>query len=222
MLKTNGLLEILVLNLLKADNNEVVEVSNRADETVRNLFKSNKSKNKMSKVHTYIGALRKPTFLTPGAKEAFNRLKQAFIEAPILQYFDSEGYIQIETDASGYTIGEVLSQLSFDWIALNESNLAKNLVKNLTKSDFGQWYSVAYFSKKMISAETQYKTHDAELLAIVEAFKTWRYYLKGCKYEILVLTNYNNLRQFIDMKSLSSRQVRWAQELFRYYFRIDY
>ena len=32
----------------------------------------------------------------------------------------------------------------------------------------------------------------------------------------------NNLRHFMDTKSLSSRQVRWAQELSRYHFRIDY
>ena len=62
----------------------------------------------------------------------------------------------------------------------------------------------------MILAETRYETHDGELVAIVEAFKTWRHYLKGCKHEVLVQTNHNNLRQFIDMKSLSSRQVRWA------------
>ncbi len=74
----------------------------------------------------------------------------------------------------------------------------------------------------MIPAETWYETHDGELLAIFEAFKTWRYYLEGCKYEVLVLTNYNNLQHFMDTKSLSSRQVRWAQELSRYYFQIDY
>ena len=39
---------------------------------------------------------------------------------------------------------------------------------------------------------------------------------------MLVLTDYNNRRQFIDMKSLSSKYVRWAQELFCYHFRIDY
>ena len=70
----------------------------------------------------------------------------------------------------------------------------------------------------MILAETWYKTHNAELLAIVEAFKTWRHYLNGCKHEFLILTDHNNLRQFMDTKSLSSRQVRWAQELSRYYF----
>ena len=74
----------------------------------------------------------------------------------------------------------------------------------------------------MIPAETQYKTHNDKLLAIVEAFKTWRYYLKSCKHEVLVLMDNNNLRRFMDTKSLSSRQVRWAQELSQYHFRIDY
>ena len=74
----------------------------------------------------------------------------------------------------------------------------------------------------MIPAETRYETHDSELLAIVEAFKTWRHYLESCKHEVLVLTDHNNLRRFMDTKSLSSRQVRWAQELSRYHFRIDY
>ncbi len=74
----------------------------------------------------------------------------------------------------------------------------------------------------MIPAETHYETHDQELLAIVEAFKTWCHYLKGCKYEVLILTDHNNLCRFMDTKSLSSRQVCWAQELSQYHFQIDY
>ena len=74
----------------------------------------------------------------------------------------------------------------------------------------------------MIPAETRYKTHDAELLAIIEAFKTWRHYLEGCKHEILVLIDHNNLRQFMDIKSLSFCQVKWAKELLSYHFQIDY
>ncbi len=70
----------------------------------------------------------------------------------------------------------------------------------------------------MIPAKTCYKTHDQELLAIVEVFKTWHHYLEGCKYEVLVFTDHNNLRQFMDTKSLSSCQVRWAQELSQYHF----
>ena len=51
-------------------------------------------------------------YLTPDAKKAFDQLRQAFTEAPILQHFDPERYIRVETDASGYAIGGVLSQLT--------------------------------------------------------------------------------------------------------------
>ena len=124
-------------------------------------------------------------YLTPGAKRAFTQLRQAFIKAPILRHFDLECHIQIETDASGYAIGGVLSQLTSD--------------------NSGRWHPVAFYSRKMISAETRYKTHDGELLDIVEAFKTWRHYLESCKHKVLVLTNHNNLRRFMHTKSLSSR-----------------
>ena len=62
----------------------------------------------------------------------------------------------------------------------------------------------------MIPAKTWYKTYDGKFLAIVEAFKTWRHYLEGCKHKILVFTDHNNLRCFMDTKSLSFRQVRLA------------
>ncbi len=64
---------------------------------------------------------------------------------------------------------------------------------NFPKSEIGQWHPVAFFFQKMIPVETRYETHDQELLAIVEAFKTWRHDLEGCKYEVLVLTDHNNL-----------------------------
>ena len=233
MLKTTGPSEESAPKAFRAGNDEVVGGGGgRADETRKNSSKTRKSKNDKSgnstRVST-IGATGEPTFLTPDAKEAFNRLRQAFIKAPILRHFDPESHIRIETDASGYAIGGVLSQLSSDWVTPEESNSvnsraseSKNLVRNSTKSDFGQWHPVVYFSRKMIPAETWYKTHDTELLAIVEAFNTWCHYLEGCKHEVLVLTDYNNLRRFMDTKSLSSRQVRWAQELSRYHFQIDY
>ena len=56
----------------------------------------------------------------------------------------------------------------------------------------------------MIPAKTKYKTHNGELLAIVEAFKTWRYYLKGYKNEVYIFTDYNNLYSFMDTKNQSS------------------
>ena len=74
----------------------------------------------------------------------------------------------------------------------------------------------------MISAETRIKMHDGELLAIVEAFKTWSHSLEGSQHEVLVLTDHNNLWQFINTKSLSSRHIRWAQEISYYHHQIDY
>ncbi len=115
-----------------------------------------------------------------------------------------------------YAIGGVLSQLNSDQ---RHSESDENSSKS---SDVGQWHPVAFFSRKMIPAETRYDTHDQELQAIVEAFKNWRHYLEGCKYEVLVLTDHNNLCRFMDTKSLGSKQSRWAQDLSRYHFRIDY
>ena len=51
-------------------------------------------------------------FFTDDVKRAFTKLRQAFIEALILNYFDSERHIQIETDTLGYAISEMLSQLT--------------------------------------------------------------------------------------------------------------
>ena len=137
-------------------------------------------------------------FFTPGAKLVFTKLRQAFIKAPILHHFNLERHIWIATDVSGYAIGGVLSQI--------------------TSNDLGQWYLMALFLQKMIPAKSRYETYDCELLAIFETFKTWKHYLKRPQYEVLILTEHNNLRRFIDTKSLSSSQVCWAKELSRYYF----
>ena len=68
----------------------------------------------------YIGATEEPTFLTPYARETFNQLRQAFTKAPILQHFDPECHIRIETDNSGYAIKGVLSQLTSDYLTSNQ------------------------------------------------------------------------------------------------------
>ena len=177
---------------LRANDNEVVGDDDKADN--RNLLKSKKSKNAKSGKQTCIGATGEPIFLIPGTREAFNQLRQAFTEAPILRHFDLECHIRIETNASGYTIKNVLSWLTSDHLISNQ----------------GQWHPMAYFLKKIIPSEIWYETHNGKLLAIIEAFKTWRHYLKVCKHKVLVLTDHNNLRQFMNIKSLSFRQIRWA------------
>ena len=62
----------------EVDDDEVVEVGGRADETIRNSSKFKKSKNDKSRNSTHItniGATKEPTFLTPGARKAFNFLR---------------------------------------------------------------------------------------------------------------------------------------------------
>ena len=145
------------------------EVDDEIRKKGRNLFKSKnlcKSKNLFKSKKTESG------FLTSGARIAFTKLRQAFIKTLILHHFAPEYHIRVETDISSYAISGVFSQLSSD----NSS----------------WWYLVSFFSRKMIPAETRYKTHNSEFLAIVKAFKTWRHYLEESQYEMLVLTNYNN------------------------------
>ena len=180
------------LSLLMAKDAEFGRVGSGGDCEDETVERSPRSKNST-------GATG---YLTPEARLAFTQLRQAFNKAPILRHFDSECHIRIETNASGYAIGGVLSQLTLD--------------------NLGRWQSRAFYLQKMIPAKTWYKTHDDKLLAIIEAFKTWRHYLKGCKHKVVILTNHNNLYRFMNMKNLSSRQVCWAQKLFRYHFRIDY
>ena len=50
-------------------------------------------------------------FFTLKAKLAFIQLRQAFVKAPILHYFDPEYHIRIKTNISSYAIGGILSQL---------------------------------------------------------------------------------------------------------------
>ena len=207
MLKTTG---SSVASASRVDDGEVVGGGGPGRSDASRKSAKSKSRSKSGHLGNNNNSEERK-FLTSDAREVFNRLRQAFTKVPILRHFNPDCHIQIETDASGYAIGGVLSQLT-----LNQVTSDGAIVSNV------DWHQVAYFSRKMIPAEMRYETHDGELLAIVEAFKIWRHYLEGCKYEVLVLTDHNNLCRFIDTKSLSSRQVRWAQELSRYYFRIDY
>ena len=67
-----------------------------------------------------------------------------------------------------------------------------------------------------------YEVHDKELLAIVEAFKQWRVYLEGSKYQVKVYSDHKNLLYFTTTKVLNRRQARWSEELAAYNFKIHY
>jgi transposase InsO family protein len=132
------------------------------------------------------------------AQEAFEELKRLLLNTPVLQIFDSKKPSTVETDASDYALGAVLSQPGAD----------------------GKLRPVAYHARKLLSAETRYSTSDKELLAIVDALKHWRHYLEGAKDPIQVFTDHANLRNFTTTKELNRRQLRWSEELSSFSFRI--
>jgi len=131
-------------------------------------------------------------------EQAFQELKKKFTEAPILCMFDPELPITVETDASDFAIGACCSQLHPD----------------------GKRRPVGYYSRKLTPAELNYDIHDKELLAVVAALTEWRSWLEGPKYQVTVLSDHKNLTSFTTTKQLNRRQVRWAELLASYNFKI--
>jgi hypothetical protein len=133
-------------------------------------------------------------------QSAFKRLKQAFVDAPILRPFDWEKDVIMETDASDYVSAGVLSQYD----------------------DLGILHPVAFFSKKHSSTECNYEIYDKELLAIVRCFEEWRPELEGTPSPVKVITDHKNLEYFTTTKLLNRRQARWSEFLSRFNFKIVY
>ena len=118
---------------------------------------------------------------------AFNALKVAFTKAPVLQYSNQDHEFQLETDASEFAIGSVLSIKEYD-------------------SDFRP---VAYMSHSITPPEWNYPIHDKEMLAIIKATKCWRHYLKATPYTFEIHMDHNNLTYFMQSQNLSKQQACW-------------
>jgi hypothetical protein len=123
--------------------------------------------------------------------QAFEKLKHCFTTPPILTHFDPHRECIIETDASDFALGRILSHTAED----------KKLHPN------------AFHSRRFSPAEINYEIHDKELLAIVDCFKAWRRYLEGSLHMVQVFTDHKNLEYFMTTKVLNRRQACWAQEL---------
>jgi RNase H-like domain found in reverse transcriptase/Reverse transcriptase (RNA-dependent DNA polymerase)/Integrase zinc binding domain len=131
---------------------------------------------------------------------AFNNLKSAFITAPVLAMFDYDRRTVLETDASDWASGGVLSQYD----------------------DTGILRPVAYFSSKHSSTECNYEIYDKELLAIIKCLEEWRPELQGTQESFEILTDHKNLEYFTTTKALNQRQVRWSEFLSGFNFKIIY
>ncbi|GKA70290.1 ty3-gypsy retrotransposon protein, partial [Tanacetum coccineum] len=100
----------------------------------------------------------------PEATHAFNRLKEAMVSLPVLALPDFTKPFDVETNASGFAIGTVLSQRS---------------------------HPIAYFSKKLNPSLQSSSTYTREMFAITKATiqtpdqQRWLTKLLGYDYKIL-------------------------------------
>jgi len=143
---------------------------------------------------------------TPGkwteqCESVFQLLKKAFTTTPILCLFDPTLSIILECDASDFTITAIIWQFDIG---------SKDLCP------------VAFYTCSMINAELNYNIYNKELLAIIEAFRQWRAYLKGMAHPVQVYSNHNNLQYFTTTKLLSHQQARWSENLSEFDFHIHY
>ena len=69
---------------------------------------------------------------------------------------------------------------------------------------------MAFLSKSLLEVEQNYKIHDKEMLAIIQAMEEWRHFLESSKLEFEVCTDHKNLEYFRTAKKLNQRQARWS------------
>ena len=133
----------------------------------------------------------KPFNWTPVADVAFRQLKQALTRTPVLGYPNPNGEFILDTDASHYGVGAVLSQLQD-----------------------GHERVIAYFSRSLNRAEKQYCVTRKELLAMVKAIRHFHCYLYGRKF--VLRTDHAALRWLLNFKCPEGQLARWLEQLQQY------
>ncbi|MBW0479258.1 hypothetical protein O181_018973 [Austropuccinia psidii MF-1] len=137
--------------------------------------------------------------LPPEALSQFQILKEAFTISPILSHLNPSLPTIVETEASDYALGAVLSQV-------NDSG------KHPFELD----------SHKPLPAELNYEINDKELLGIVWALKRWRAFLISLSNHFEAFTHHYSLQYFMSSKVLTCFQACWAEFLSEFHFTINY
>lgn len=130
-------------------------------------------------------------------QNSFDQLKRSLCSAAVLIYPDFEDGFILSTDASGWAVGAVLSQ-----------------VRN------GQERPVAYASRQMNRAEQNYSATEKELLAVVWATKVFRCYLLGRPFRLV--TDHAALQWMLSLVDPSSRLTRWALRLSEFKYTVEH
>jgi hypothetical protein len=111
---------------------------------------------------------------TENEQHTFDTLKNMICESPVLIHVDPTHKFQMETDASSYAYGAILSQKATD----------------------NKHHPVAFYSKTMTPAERNYSISDKEALPILKGLQFWRHWLEGTKEPIRIITDHRNLEYF--------------------------
>ena len=128
--------------------------------------------------------------------KAFEVLKKCMSEKPILKMPDCDKCFYLQTDASDVGVGAVLLQ-----------------------DHDGTRHPVAYFSRKLNTAERNYSVIEKECLAIVKAIEKFEIFLYGC--EFILETDHKALEYIDQTRSKNARVMRWALLLQNYRFSIN-
>jgi len=124
-------------------------------------------------------------------------LKDGLTSDPVLSYPMQEGEFILDTDASNYGIGSVLSQVQD-----------------------GEEKVLAYGSKKLTREQINYCVTRKELLAVVYFTTYYKHYLLGKKFTIR--TDHNSLTWLFKFKSPQGQLARWLEELSQFCFVIQH
>lgn len=130
-------------------------------------------------------------------QEAFDKLKVALCEAPILAYPVPHCDFILDTDASNVGIGSVLSQ-----------------VQN------GKECVISYGSKKLDKVQQRYSVTRRELLAVVTFIHQYRHFLLGRRF--LLRTDHGSLKWLFSFKDPQGQLARWIETLSQYTFTIEH
>ena len=122
---------------------------------------------------------------------AFDQLKQDLTTAPVLAYPRRDGTFSLDTDASGYSVGAVLSQVQD-----------------------GEEKVVACASKTLCPGRQRYCVTYRELYAVVTFVKHFRHYLWGKRF--LIRTDHSSLKWLKNFKNPEGMVARWIATLDSY------
>ena len=151
-------------------------------------------------VKPLVALTRKETHFvwSPDCDQAFQSVKKQVTVAPVLRHFDPSRQAILETDASDYVTGGILSQHDDDHVL----------------------HPVAFYSRSMVPAECNYHIYDKELLAIIRCFEHWRPELEATDLPIQIFTDHQALKTFMENKELTRRQARYLDILSEFNFQI--